>query len=148
MVLSAATAIPLSEARVRLSVLADPVRAGAERTHTKHVEMHVARIDAQRLDDCQPFERERIHLLLIAEAGNGPADVAAGKRKAARSNLSAIRRRRAARAAGCGCAMRREDVMAHHLLLYAGIRGGVVLLSIRQQRQLAFDSQALWPARP
>lgn len=97
MVISAADAIPLSEARVRLSVL---------------------------------------------------ANVAAGKLKAARSNLSSIRRRRGARGAGCGRAMRREDVMAHHMLLYAGSRDEVVLLSTRHQRQLAFDSRALWPARP
>lgn len=39
----------------------------------------------------------------------------------------------------------REYVMAHHLLLYARIKGTVYLLSIRHQRQLSFDFQALWP---
>ena len=38
----------------------------------------------------------------------------------------------------------REYVMAHYLLLYARIEGTVVLLSIRHQRQLSFDFQALW----
>ena len=38
----------------------------------------------------------------------------------------------------------REYVMAHHLLLYARMRGTVVLLSIRHQRQLSFDFEALW----
>nr|WP_145545040.1 type II toxin-antitoxin system RelE/ParE family toxin [Variovorax boronicumulans] len=38
----------------------------------------------------------------------------------------------------------REYVMAHHLLLYARIRGTVFLLSIRHQRQLSFDFAALW----
>ena len=38
----------------------------------------------------------------------------------------------------------REYVMAHYLLLYARIKGTVYLLSIRHQRQLSFDFQALW----
>ncbi len=38
----------------------------------------------------------------------------------------------------------REYVMTHCLLLYACIRGTVYLLSIRHQRQLSFDFQALW----
>lgn len=39
----------------------------------------------------------------------------------------------------------REYVMAHYLVLYAWINGVVYLLSIRHQRQLSFDFQALWP---
>jgi len=39
----------------------------------------------------------------------------------------------------------RECVLAHYLLLYARIEGTVYLLSIRHQRQLSFDFQALWP---
>lgn len=39
----------------------------------------------------------------------------------------------------------REYIMAHYLLLYARIQGTVYLLSIRHQRQLSFDFQALWP---
>lgn len=38
----------------------------------------------------------------------------------------------------------REYVMTHHLLLYARLKGTVYLLSIRHQRQLSFDFQALW----
>ncbi len=38
----------------------------------------------------------------------------------------------------------REYVMTHHLLLYARLEGAVYLLSIRHQRQLSFDFQALW----
>jgi hypothetical protein len=34
--------------------------------------------------------------------------------------------------------------MTHYLLLYARIKGAVYLLSIRHQRQLSFDVQALW----
>lgn len=39
----------------------------------------------------------------------------------------------------------REYVMTHYLLLYARIEGRIYLLSIRHQRQLSFDFQALWP---
>lgn len=39
----------------------------------------------------------------------------------------------------------REYVMTHYLVLYARIKGTVYLLSIRHQRQLSFDFQALWP---
>ena len=44
------------------------------------------------------LERERIHLLLIGEAGKGLDDVAAGRVKDARTALQAIKRRRAAKA--------------------------------------------------
>lgn len=40
----------------------------------------------------------------------------------------------------------REYVMAHYLLLCTEIKGTVYLLSIRHQRQLSFDFQALWPS--
>lgn len=42
----------------------------------------------------------------------------------------------------------REYVMTHHLLLYARLPDTVYLLSIRHQRQLSFDFQALWPPSP
>lgn len=38
----------------------------------------------------------------------------------------------------------REYVMTNYLVLYARIKGSVYLLSIRHQRQLSFDFQALW----
>lgn len=38
----------------------------------------------------------------------------------------------------------REYVLTHDLLLYARIEGTVYLLSIRHQRQLSFDFEALW----
>jgi hypothetical protein len=44
------------------------------------------------------LERERIHLLLIDDAGKGLDDIAAGKVKDARSTLTALKRRRAAKA--------------------------------------------------
>ncbi len=41
----------------------------------------------------------------------------------------------------------REYVMTHYVLLYARIKGTVYLLSIRHQRQLSFDFEALWARR-
>lgn len=97
MVISAGDVIPLSQARAKLSELADQVRAGAEKIITKNGESYVALIDAHRLDYYHQLERERIHLLLIDDASQGLADVAIGKVKDAQSTLSAIKRRRAAK---------------------------------------------------
>lgn len=100
MTISAADVIPLSQARANLSELADQVKAGAEKIITKNGESYVAIIDARRLDYYHQLERERLHLLIIDDASKGLVDVAAGKVKDARSTLSAIKRRRAAKTAG------------------------------------------------
>lgn len=99
MAISAADVIPLSQARATLSELADQVKAGAEKIITKNGESYVAIIDAHRLDYYHQLERERIHLLLLDDASQGLADVAAGQVKEAQSTLSAMQRRRAAKAA-------------------------------------------------
>ena len=98
MAFSASDVISLSQARATLSELADQVKAGAEKVITKNGESYVALIDAKRLDYYHQLERERIHLLLIDEAGRGLDDVAAGHVKDARSALQTIKRRRAAKA--------------------------------------------------
>lgn len=98
MAFSASDVISLSQARAKLSELADQVKAGAEKVITKNGEGYVALIDAQRLDYYHQLERERIHLVLIDEAAKGLDDVAAGHVKDARSTLQAIKRRRAAKA--------------------------------------------------
>lgn len=100
MTISAGDVIPLSQARANLSELADQVKAGAEKIITKNGESYVAIIDAKRLDYYHQLEREHIHLLLIDEASRGLADVAAGKVTDAQAAVSAIKRRRAAKAAG------------------------------------------------
>jgi prevent-host-death family protein len=94
MAISASDVIPLSQARARLSELADEVRAGAEKIITKNGESYVALVDALRLDYYHQLEREHIHLRLIADAGAGLADVAAGRTKDAREVLASLRRRR------------------------------------------------------
>ena len=87
--------IPLTQARARLSELADEVKAGAEKIITRNGESYVALIDATRLDYYHRLERERIHLLLVEEAGKGLADVEAGHVRDARKVIDSIRRKRA-----------------------------------------------------
>lgn len=99
MAFSARDIVPLSQARANLSELADQVKAGAEKIVTKNGESYVAIIDAQRLDYYHQLERERVHLLLIADASAGLADVASGAVTDARTALSAKRRGRASGAA-------------------------------------------------
>ena len=94
--IAASDVIPLSHARANFSELAEEVKGGAEKIITKNGESYIALIDAQRLDYYHRLERERIHLLLIDEAGKGLDDVAAGKVKDARSAIAALKRRRSA----------------------------------------------------
>ena len=96
MPIGAKDVIPLSQARSRLSEIADEVKTGSEKIITKNGESYVALIDANRLDYYHRLERERIHLLLLEEAEKGLADVAAGRVKDARQ---AIRRLRTGRLA-------------------------------------------------
>ena len=93
---SASDVVPFTQARANLSELADQAKAGAEKIITKNGESYVALIDAERLDHYHRLERERIHLLLIDEAGKGLDDVAAGRVKDARSAIQSIKRRRSA----------------------------------------------------
>ena len=92
--IAASDVIPLSHARANFSELAEEVKGGAEKIITKNGESYVALIDAQRLDYYHQLERERIHLLLIDEAGKGIDDVAAGRVKDARSAIASLKRRR------------------------------------------------------
>jgi len=98
MAFTASDVVPLTQARATLSDLVEQVKAGAEKIITKNGESYVAIIDSQRLDYYHQLERERIHLLLIDEAGKGLDDIAAGKVKDARSSLTTLKRRRAAKA--------------------------------------------------
>jgi prevent-host-death family protein len=89
MAFTASDVVPLTQARATLSDLVEQVKAGAEKIITKNGESYVAIIDSQRLDYYHRLERERIHLLLIDDAS---------KVKGAHSTLSALKRRRAAKA--------------------------------------------------
>ena len=98
MAFTASDVVPLTHARATLSDLVEQVKAGAEKIITKNGESYVAIIDSQRLDYYHQLERERIHLLLIDDAGRGLDDIAAGKVKDAHNTLTALKRRRAAKA--------------------------------------------------
>ena len=97
MAFTASDVVPLTQARATLSDLVEQVKAGAEKIITKNGESYVAIIDSQRLDYYHQLERERIHLLLIDDAGKGLDDIAAGKVKDAHNTLTALKRRRAAK---------------------------------------------------
>ena len=98
MAFTASDVFPLTQARATLSDLVVQVKDGAEKIITKNGESYVAIIDSQRLDYYHQLERERIHLLLIDDAGKGLDDIAAGKVKDAHNTLTALKRRRAAKA--------------------------------------------------
>jgi prevent-host-death family protein len=87
--------IGLTQARARLSELADEVKSGAEKIITKNGESYVAVIAVERLDHYHRLERERIHLLLLDEAEKGLADVDAGRARDARRTIAGLRRKRA-----------------------------------------------------
>ena len=98
MSISAGDVVPFTQARANLSELADQVKAGAEKIITKNGESYVALIDADRLDYYHRLERERIHLLLIADAQRGLADIAAGRTFEADGAIGKLQQRRAAAA--------------------------------------------------
>lgn len=79
MVLTTRDVVPMSQARASFSLIAEDVKAGAEKVITKNGEAYVAVIDAKRLDYYHQLERERIHLLLLQDADAGLQDVAAGR---------------------------------------------------------------------
>ncbi len=98
---SASDVVPFTQARANLSELADQAKAGAEKIITKNGESYVALIDSDRLDYYHRLEREHIHLLLIADAQRGLADIAAGRTHEADAALAELQQRRAvATAAG------------------------------------------------
>lgn len=57
---SASDVVPITQARARLSELADQAHAGAEEVITRNGGCYVALIDADRLDHYHRLERERI----------------------------------------------------------------------------------------
>ena len=96
MTITAKDVIPLSQARSRLSEIADEVKTGLEKIITKNGESYVALIDADRLDYYHRLERARIHLLLLEEAEKGLSDVAAGRVKDARRVIRRLKAKREA----------------------------------------------------
>lgn len=94
MAFSTADVVPFTQARARLSELAEQAKAGAEKIITRNGESYVALIDADRLDYYHRLERERIHLLLIDDARRGLEDIAAGRVQEADAAIAAQQKRR------------------------------------------------------
>jgi PHD/YefM family antitoxin component YafN of YafNO toxin-antitoxin module len=80
MVLRASDVVPISEARARLTELAeDVVGHGAEKLLTKNGASYVALIDARKLDHYHALEAEHAGLILVQAALEGLEDLAAGR---------------------------------------------------------------------
>jgi prevent-host-death family protein len=77
---SAQDVVPISEARARLTELADDVVSGAEKLLTKNGSAYVAIVDARKLDYYHSLENEHANLVLLSEAEAGLRQVLAGKR--------------------------------------------------------------------
>jgi PHD/YefM family antitoxin component YafN of YafNO toxin-antitoxin module len=80
MSLRASDVVPISEARARLTELAeDVVGHGAEKLLTKNGASYVALVDARKLDYYHALEHEHAGLMLLDSALAGLDDLAAGR---------------------------------------------------------------------
>jgi prevent-host-death family protein len=79
MAITSADIVTLSQARARLSELADEVKAGAEKIITKNGESYVALIDAKKLDHYHRLEQESVNLELIRDAKKALDEIRAGR---------------------------------------------------------------------
>ncbi|WP_407924095.1 type II toxin-antitoxin system Phd/YefM family antitoxin [Piscinibacter terrae] len=80
MVLRASDIVPISEARARLTELAeDVVGSGAEKVLTKNGASYVALVDARRLDYYHALEAEHANLVLAQDAITGLQQALAGQ---------------------------------------------------------------------
>ncbi len=78
--LRAVDVVPISEARARLTELAeDVVGRGSEKLLTKNGSSYVALVDARRLDYYHALEAEHAGLVLVQDALAGLEDLAAGR---------------------------------------------------------------------
>jgi prevent-host-death family protein len=84
--------IPLTQARARLSELADAARGGEDKIITKNGESYVALISADKLAYFQQLERERLHLLFLEDARQGFEDIAAGRTGDAMELIARLKR--------------------------------------------------------
>jgi prevent-host-death family protein len=80
MVIRASDVVPISEARARLTELAeDVVLGGAEKVLTKNGASYVALVDARKLDYYHALEEEHGSLVLLEAAEEGLKEVLAGE---------------------------------------------------------------------
>ena len=79
MALRASDIVPISEARARLTELAeDVVGSGSEKVLTKNGASYVALVDARRLDYYHALEAEHARLVLAEDALTGVRQAQAG----------------------------------------------------------------------
>jgi PHD/YefM family antitoxin component YafN of YafNO toxin-antitoxin module len=80
MTLRASDVVPISEARARLTELAeDVVGSGAEKVLTKNGASYVAIVDARRLDYYHALEAEHANLVLADDAITGLKQALSGQ---------------------------------------------------------------------
>ena len=80
MALRTSDVVPISEARARLTELAeDVVGSGAEKVLTKNGVSYVALVDARRLDYYHALEAEHAHLVLAQDAIAGLKEALSGQ---------------------------------------------------------------------
>jgi PHD/YefM family antitoxin component YafN of YafNO toxin-antitoxin module len=80
MAIRASDVVPISEARARLTELAeDVVGTGAEKLLTKNGASYVALVDARRLDYYHALEAEHANLVLAEDAITGLKQALAGQ---------------------------------------------------------------------
>jgi prevent-host-death family protein len=82
--------VPISDARARLTELAEDVVSGAEKLLTKNGAAYVALVDAKKLDYYHALEEEHASLILLTEAETGLREVAAGHRVSNADLLKAL----------------------------------------------------------
>ncbi|MCX7192679.1 MAG: type II toxin-antitoxin system Phd/YefM family antitoxin [Proteobacteria bacterium] len=83
--------VPISEARARLTELADEVvGAGAEKVLTKNGMSFIALVDARKLDYYHALEDEHAGLVLLDEAQIGLQQLLAGRRVTHDELMSAL----------------------------------------------------------
>ena len=83
--------VPISEARARLTELAEEVvDGGAEKVLTKNGTSYVAIIDAKKLDYYHALEEEHACLVLLDEAETGLRQVLAGQRVSPEDLMQAL----------------------------------------------------------
>ena len=91
MTLRTSDVVPISEARARLTELADEVVGeGAEKVLTKNGSSFVAIVDARKLDYYHALEEEHASLILLDEAETGLQQLLAGQRVSKEELLLAL----------------------------------------------------------
>ncbi|KAA0998529.1 type II toxin-antitoxin system Phd/YefM family antitoxin [Paraburkholderia panacisoli] len=73
--------VPITEARARLTELAEAVVAGSEKVLTKNGSAYVALVDARKLDYYHALEAEHGRLVMLDDAEKGLKDALAGRVK-------------------------------------------------------------------